>query len=68
MISEWCTPTRLIAAREPRPIVFNRLVMPVQSPHANGPAGGLPLELVTYGDLSGGDRTGHDRPVPRHGE
>ncbi len=47
---------------------LNRTVMPVQPAHANGPPHGLPLDLVANGHAARGDRAGHDRSVPRHGE
>ena len=48
--------------------LLDRPVVPVQAPHANRPAGGLPLELVADRDAARGDRPGHDRPMPGHGE
>ena len=47
---------------------FNRAVMAVQSSDAHKAARGLPLELVTHGDLTGGDGAGHDGTVTRHRE
>ena len=47
---------------------LDRPVVPVQAADADRPPVRLPLQLVADRDAAGGDRAGHDRSMPGHGE